>query len=85
MQISKENVTNAAIEYCTNNNLSVDKLRNQKIIIIDDIFFAQPIETKNSDGLKTDFATRPKPTLIYRVNTGEIEETEYTKKYLSND
>ena len=43
---------------------------------------AQPIKIANSDGLRTDLETQPKPTLIYNVNTGQIIETEFTDLYL---
>jgi len=82
MDITKEAIFQKAKEYCQNNNLSIDKLYVQEVYKIDDIIFAQPINIKNSDGLRTDLATQPKPTLIYHIDTGEFEETEYTRKYL---
>ena len=69
-------------EYCKKNNLSLEKLDNQEQHLIYELFIlAQPIEIENSDGLKTDLATQPRPTLIYHVDTGEIEETEYTTTF----
>lgn len=85
MKTTKDVIIAKAKEYCINNHLSVDELYKQEIYKIDDIIFAQPMKLKNSDGLKTDLATQPKPTLIYRIKTGMFEKTEYTQKYLSTN
>ncbi len=70
-------------EYCSKHGLSLEKLDKQEKYLIEDSFItAQPIKIKNSDGLRTDLATQPKPTLIYDVETGAISETEYTNLYL---
>lgn len=70
-------------EYCLNNGLSLEKLDKQERYLIDGSFMtANPIKIPNSDGLKTDLATQPRPTLIYDVETGAISETEYTDLYL---
>ena len=70
-------------EYCSRNGLSLEKLDKQEKYLIDDSFMtAQPIKIPNSDGLKTDLATQPKPTLIYDIVTDQVIETEYTDLYL---
>lgn len=70
-------------KYCLEKGLSLDKLNNQEKYLINNSFMvAQPIKIANSDGLRTDLETQPKPTLIYNVNTGQITETEFTDLYL---
>lgn len=70
-------------EYCLKNGISTDKLDKQEKRLINKSFIvAQPIELSNSDGLKTDLLSQPKPTLIYNIDSGQITETEYTNLYL---
>ena len=70
-------------EYCSKNGISLEKLNKQEKYLIEDSFIvAQPIKIPNCDGLRTDLATQPKPTLIYDIETGTISETEYTDFYL---
>lgn len=70
-------------EYCLKNGLSLDKLNKQEKRLINKSFIvAQPIKISDSDGLKTDLMSQPKPTLIYNIDTEQIAETEYTNLYL---
>lgn len=74
-----------AKEFCANNDLSSAKLNTQVSRLINTSFIiAQPMPSTGL-GLAGDLASQPKPTLIYHIDTGEFETTEYTKKYLSND
>lgn len=75
-----------AKDYCQKNNLSLEKLKNQKIEIVRSVlFFAQPSD-KNPDGLRNDMETLPIPTLIITMDGEDlkIEQTEHTKTYLAN-
>lgn len=79
----KEEYLRKLRRYCIENGLSIDKFDGQVKCLINKSFIAaQPIKIQNSDGLRTDLATQPKPTLIYDVETGLISETEYTNLYL---
>ena len=72
-------------DYCSKNGLSMDKLKNQSFYwIYDEAFFAQPSDAEPK-GLTNDMETMPKPTLIIRLDNDalKIEETEYTRKYLT--
>lgn len=71
-------------KYCTEHGLSYEKLKMQKFNVLGGILcFSQPggIIPK---GLTNDMETMPKPTLIIKNVNGslEIEQTEYTEKYL---
>ena len=73
-----------ARSYCINNNLSVEKLENQRFFLLNnECAFAQPSNVK-PDGLINDKETMPKVTLIIRFENEKlaIQETEYTKLYL---
>lgn len=72
-------------DYCTDNGLSLDKLKQQQFYwIYGEAFFAQPsgVEPK---GLTNDMDTMPMPTLIIKMDDDmlKIEQTEYTQKYLA--
>ena len=70
-------------KYCLDNGISLEKLETQESLLINTSFIvAQPIKIENSDGLRTDLATQPKPTLIYDITSDKITETEYTNIYL---
>ena len=84
LEVQRALALEAAKSYCKENGLSVDKLRNQRFIIINSTAaFGQPSDVV-PDGLMNDIATQPKPTLIFRLEDGEliIEETEHTREYL---
>ena len=84
-ELQKEIALEVAKKYCEANSLSFDKLRSQEFhLIYSDAFFAQPNSTV-PNGLHNDLETRPKPTLVITTKDGvlTIEETEYTKLYLS--
>ncbi len=54
----REGYRQKAMEYCKNNNLSVDKILEQELYTIDgNVLFSQTIEVENADGLLTDLAT----------------------------
>lgn len=73
--------------YCHEHGLSLEKLKTQKFeTIADRMIFAQPTGVA-PDGLRNDYATRPFPTLVIRLDDSGalvIESTPYTEKYLSN-
>lgn len=72
-------------QYCTENQLSYEKLRNQRFDLINDIAcFSQPSDIAPI-GLTNDRDTMPMPTLIIKRVDDDIviEQTEYTKKYLA--
>lgn len=76
---------NLARQYCENHNLSFKKLEAQRFDSFNEIlWFSQPSKVKPL-GLVNDMETMPKPTLIIKFNGNEaiIEQTEYTKEYLS--
>lgn len=76
----------AAEAYCKKAGLSLEKLKTQRFNwILDTVIFSQPSDTI-PDGLCNDKATMPYPTLIMKEQDGELvfEQTEHTKKYLSN-
>lgn len=78
-------VLNLARQYCENHNLSFKKLEAQRFDSFNEIlWFSQPSKVKPL-GLVNDMETMPKPTLIIKFNGNEaiIEQTEYTKEYLS--
>lgn len=88
-QIEREFQKALAIEYaksyCKKNNLSVEKLQKQRFTLVcNECAFEQPTDIK-SHQLVIDGVPKPYITLIIRYEEGElkIEETEYTKEYLS--
>ncbi len=80
----REGYRQKAMVYCKNNNLSTDKLLEQELYIMyGTVHFAQPMPpSPPGTGLERDYETGPKTTLIYYIETGEFEQTEYTDKYL---
>jgi len=84
-ELQKALAFEVAKEYCIANGLSLDKLIKQRFeIIYSSAIFAQPSDVI-PNGLLNDLETQPKPTLIIKNDdTGlVIEQTEYTRKYLS--
>ncbi len=72
-----------AEEYCVGNGLSLEKLAAQSFYVFGDIAaFMQEMEY-HGKGLLEDFSSQPKPTLVYKVDDGTIETTEYTEQYLA--
>ena len=70
-------------KYCVEKGYSLDKLAlQQTFLIYDNFIVAQPVKLPKHDGLRTDLATQPKPTLIYDITSDKITETEYTNIYL---
>ncbi len=72
-------------KYCSENNLSFKKLLSQRFeLVYGTAVFAQESNVKPM-GLTNDKETMPKPTLILtsKDNNIVIEQTEYTKQYLS--
>lgn len=71
--------------YCEENNLSLEKLISEKFVLsYNECGFAHPSEIE-VNGLLNDKDTVPKVTLMIKYENKElkIEETEYTRKYLS--
>lgn len=74
-----------ASRYCERNGLSVENLRGQRFEwLVGVALFLQPSKVKPV-GLTNDMKTQPFPTLIIKSDNGAIvvEETEYTRKYLT--
>lgn len=73
--------------YCKQNKLSIEKLKKEIFQLSYDqcVFFHPNNVTPN--GLLNDIDTIPKATLVIRYEDGEmmIEQTEYTKEFLSID
>lgn len=73
-------------EYCERHNLSMEKLRTQRFLMVaDTMIFAQPAAIK-PDGLRNDIETQPYPTLILKLNKAgqlHIEATKDAAKYLA--
>jgi len=72
-------------DHCIKNKLSLEKLQKERFYVsYNECMFAHPSEVKPS-GLTNDKETMPYVTLIVRLEGGMlvIEETEYTKRYLS--
>lgn len=78
-----ESAKNAALQYCKDNNLSEQKLATQSCLYFGDVVGFMQRMTYHDTGLREDLSSQPKPTLIYHVDTGTIETTEYTAEYLS--
>lgn len=76
----------AARGYCLFNGLSISKLETQDYTcILGNGYFMQKSDVL-PDGLLNDIATQPRPTLII-IPDGvrlSVQETEYTRKYLSD-
>lgn len=71
-------------EYCNKNNLSVEKLQSQRFTLVcNECAFEQPSDIK-PDEFIIDGEPKPQITLIIRYENQklQIEETEYTKKFL---
>jgi len=71
--------------HCEQNNLSIDKLKEQLFYLVySSAIFAQPSNV-TPNGLLNDLETQPKPTLIIELadNCLKVLETEYTAKYLT--
>lgn len=71
-------------KFCVENNISIEKLKTQKFILVgNECAFAQPSDTEPR-GLINDKETMPKVTLVikYEDDQLKIEETEYTKVFL---
>lgn len=74
-------------DYCEQNNISIDKLKNERFnLSYNECVFAHPSDVK-PDGLRNDMETMPKVTLVVKYENGmlSIEQTEYTKDFLSAD
>lgn len=71
--------------YCTDNGLSIEKLRGMIFDISDNVaMFMAPSEIK-PNGLLNDLETQPKLVLMIEDLNGNLHigQTEYTTKYLS--
>lgn len=74
-------------DYCNKNKISIDKLSNEIFSLsYNECAFFHPSDIE-PNGLLNDMETLPKPTLAIRYEDGKffIEQTEYTKQYLSKD
>jgi len=72
-------------DYCNKNNLSLEKLQNERFeISYNECGFMHPSDIIPL-GLTNDKETMPKTTLmiIFEDNCLRIEETEHTREYLS--
>lgn len=72
--------------YCKENKISIEKLNNEIFqLSYNECGFFHPSNIE-PNGLLNDMETLPKATLVIRYENGElfIEQTEYTKEYLSN-
>lgn len=85
IKLQKALAFEVAKDYCKKNNLSLEKLKDQRIEIIKSTLFFSQSRNIQPDGLKNDLDTMPIPTLIITTDGDglKIEQTEYTKKYLS--
>jgi len=89
MKIEKELQRALAIEYvrdyCKENNISIAKLNNEIFhLSYNECGFAHPSDIE-PEGLLNDMDTLPKVTLVikYEDEILSIEQTEYTKEFLS--
>lgn len=76
-----------AKDYCIKNNLSIDKLQQQRFTLVcNACAFEQPMDIKTDD-LIIDGDPKPQITLIIKHEDGQlkIEETQYTKEFLGNN
>lgn len=72
-------------DYCEKNHISIDKLKSERFdLSYNECGFAHPSDIK-PDGLTNDRETMPKVTLKIKYEDGMlfIEQTEYTKDFLS--
>lgn len=70
--------------FCKENGFSYEKLKKQRVIFMQDsVVFAAPSNVK-PDGLRNDIETQPVPTLLVKIEDGEIvcEATEHAKEHL---
>lgn len=74
---------NAAIVFCNRNGLSSEKLKKQDCMFFGEIVGFMHEMPYHGHGLLEDLTSQPKPTLIYNVDDGTIEVTEYTQMYLT--
>jgi len=84
-EIQKVLALEALREYCDENKLSIEKLKEERFeLSYNECSFFHPSDIK-PEGLLNDKETMPKVTLMLKLEDGQlkIEETEYTKKYLS--
>lgn len=72
----------AAILFCNRNGLSLEKLYKQDCMYFGEIVGFMQEMPYHGKGLLEDLASQPKPTLVYNVDDGTIETTEYTQMYL---
>lgn len=73
--------------YCIENNISVDKLKNERFYLsYSECGFAHPSGVK-PDGLRNDMETIPKITLAVKHEDDKlsIEQTEFTKIFLRDE
>lgn len=71
--------------YCEKNNLSIEKLKKEEFYLMyNECAFAHPSDVE-PNGLLNDMETMPKVTLVikHEDNILSIEQTEYTKEFLS--
>lgn len=71
--------------YCKENNLSLNKLKEEQFYLMyNECLFAHSSDIE-PDGLLNDMETIPKVTLVikHENNILFIEQTEYTKEFLS--
>jgi hypothetical protein len=72
-------------DYCRENKISIEKLEKEIFDLSYQVCgFLHPSDIE-SDGLLNDVETMPKPTLTirYENNMLSIEQTEFTKEFLS--
>lgn len=83
-EIQKPQALRIAEEYCRQNGISYDKLKNQRFERLSNFWcFLQPSNVE-PQGLKNDMETMPKVTLILKIKDEKFyfEQTEYTAEYL---
>lgn len=83
--VEKTMALHSVEKYCTDHNLSVDKLRGLIFDVSDNVaMFMAPSEIK-PNGLTADIATQPRLVLAIEDMNGNlhIRQTEHTSKYIA--
>ncbi|MGN1098471.1 MAG: glycosyltransferase [Clostridia bacterium] len=72
-----------AMEYCEMNGFSKEKLTTQKVYrIYDKLIFATPCDDDTTETFDNEFFIKAKPTLVYHLDRGRFEFTEYAAELL---
>lgn len=81
-RIDKDKAIQSAVNYCNSRKLSAAKLLKEHRSWSEDSYYFSHSNGVESDGLTNDLASQDYCTLVVKAD-GSVEETEYTRRYLS--